>query len=171
VTMDILHVLVQQGGTPTLSSLDLHTSVVSPASVEERELAALLLDRTHVIGVTPALGISRTGGLGGCEDQEWFRDGFWIILSCGLLGTESLHVTATISGLHTTFITPTVFVRASSTSIFTTAGIQASNQFRSILWEAKFFSITAAIVKMNTDVVTPTITVRATATSSKTSSK
>jgi len=44
--MDILQVLVQQGGAPTLSSLDLHTSVVPSASVEERELAALLLDRT-----------------------------------------------------------------------------------------------------------------------------
>lgn len=169
--MDILQVLVQQGGAPTLPSLYLHTGVVSSASVEERELAALLLDWTHVVGVTPALGISRTGGLGGCEAQEWFCDGFWIILSCGLLGTDSLHVTATISSLRTSFITPTIFVRSSSTSIFTGAGIQASNQFRSILLETKFFSVTAAIVEMNTNVVTPTVSVRSTTTSSKTSSK
>ena len=72
--MDVLQVVVQGRGAPALPALYLHAGVVSPPRVHERELAALVPDRAHVIGVTPAGRISRGRGLGSCKVQEWFRD-------------------------------------------------------------------------------------------------
>ena len=104
-TVDILHVLVQGGGAPTVAPLHLHAGVVGPARVDERELATFVLHRPQVIGVAPTVRI--TGGGAGHND------------CCCLLGTDSVHVTAAVSSLCTIVITPTIFVRSSSTSSFT----------------------------------------------------
>ena len=95
-TVDILHVLVQGGGAPAVAPLHLDTGVVGPARVDERELATFVLHRPQVIGVTPTVGITGGGGV-----------------------TDSVHVTAAVSSLRTIAITPTIFVRSSSTSSFT----------------------------------------------------
>ena len=129
--MDILQVLVQLGGAPTVPALHLHAGVVAPPPVHERELATLVLDWTHVIGLTPAVRIPR-----GCGAKELFCDCFWIIintsLSCGLLGTDILLVTATVSSLRTAVIAPAIFVRSSSASSLAAAGIHATIRLRRI---------------------------------------